>query len=419
MIRCFLATGAAVLVALVAYTPSTAAAGAAPASGSLSTPQQQVRWQGSFKDTAGVGPEGCAIFDCHEFRLDVNLPRNVWRRPGGVQVGIRWPLQEENKQDLDLYVYGPTGSLVARSDGFFASSAESVVVDSAANGVYRVVVVPRYTTRDGLSYEGLAELERLPAVEPVRPLRPNLVSLQARNIRFAIGAYLFDPELPATESSSCYPEEIIEQGARRCLRFDQIIANLGQGPLELHYRLNGIATDRQLRQRIYRSNGSFSDRLADNYEFHPTHAHFHYKGFAQSRLWASDSSGQKLGAGPVRVGRKNGFCAIDIANVWWGRKGDAGRNYYFPNCHLPENGAGEPALRQGISVGWADVYNWYLAGQYIEVSGLADGYYLLETEADPNDTLVEGDETDNTSTTLIQLCGNRAEVVGREPPCKP
>lgn len=419
MIRCFLATGAAVLVALVAYTPSTAAAGAAPASGSLSTPQQQVRWQGSFKDTAGVGPEGCAIFDCHEFRLDVDLPRNVWRRPGGVQVGIRWPLQEENKQDLDLYVYGPTGSLVARSDGFFASSAESVVVDSAANGVYRVVVVPRYTTRDGLSYEGLAELERLPAVEPVRPLRPNLVSLQARNIRFAIGAYLFDPELPATESSSCYPEEIIEQGARRCLRFDQIIANLGQGPLELHYRLNGIATDRQLRQRIYRSNGSFSDRLADNYEFHPTHAHFHYKGFAQSRLWASDSSGQKLGAGPVRVGRKNGFCAIDIANVWWGRKGDAGRNYYFPNCHLPENGAGEPALRQGISVGWADVYNWYLAGQYIEVSGLADGYYLLETEADPNDTLVEGDETDNTSTTLIQLCGNRAEVVGREPPCKP
>lgn len=419
MIRCFLATGAAVLVALVAYTPSTAAAGAAPASGSLSTPQQQVRWQGSFKDTAGVGPEGCAIFDCHEFRLDVDLPRNVWRRPGGVQVGIRWPLQEENKQDLDLYVYGPTGSLAARSDGFFASSAESVVVDSAANGVYRVVVVPRYTTRDGLSYEGLAELERLPAVEPVRPLRPNLVSLQARNIRFAIGAYLFDPELPATESSSCYPEEIIEQGARRCLRFDQIIANLGQGPLELHYRLNGIATDQQLRQRIYRSNGSFSDRLADNYEFHPTHAHFHYKGFAQSRLWASDSSGQKLGAGPVRVGRKNGFCAIDIANVWWGRKGDAGRNYYFPNCHLPENGAGEPALRQGISVGWADVYNWYLAGQYIEVSGLADGYYLLETEADPNDTLVEGDETDNTSTTLIQLCGNRAEVVGREPPCKP
>jgi hypothetical protein len=289
--------------------------------------------------------------------------------------------------------------------------------DLAANGVYRVVVVPRYTTSDGLSYEGLAELERLPAVEPVRSLRPNLVSLQARNVRFAIGAYLFDPELSATESSSCYPEEIVEQDARRCLRFDQIIANLGQGPLELHYSLNGILTDQPLRQRIYRSDGSFSDRLADRYEFHATHAHFHYKSFAQSRLWASDSSGRKLGAGPVRVGRKNGFCAVDVANVWWGRKGDAGRSYYFPNCHLPENGAGEPALRQGISAGWADVYNWYLAGQYIEVSGLADGYYLLETEADPNDTIVEDDDTDNTSTTLIQLCGNRAEVVGKESRC--
>jgi hypothetical protein len=44
----------------------------------------------------------------------------------------------------------------------------------------------------------------------------------------------------------------------------------------------------------------------------------------------------------------------------------------------------------GISVGWADstsarLYNWYLADQYIEVSGLPDGYYLLETEADPRE----------------------------------
>jgi hypothetical protein len=41
----------------------------------------------------------------------------------------------------------------------------------------------------------------------------------------------------------------------------------------------------------------------------------------------------------------------------------------------------------GISVGWADVYNWFLPGQFIEVSGLPDGYYRLETEADPNNTI--------------------------------
>ncbi|MBW3665771.1 MAG: hypothetical protein KY469_22005 [Actinobacteria bacterium] len=197
------------------------------------------------------------------------------------------------------------------------------------------------------------------------------------------------------------------------------MGNVGDGPFELRYDLSGSATDQQLRQRIYRSDRSWSERRAGSYEFHPTHAHFHYRNFAVSRLWASDEEGRRLGDEPVRPGRKNGFCVIDIENIWFGRYGDAARSYYFPQCSGPtETGESGPVLRQGMSVGWGDVYNWFLPGQYIEVSGVPDGYYLLETIADADQLVLETDEDNNSVSALIRICGDEAEFVeGPSPSC--
>ena len=213
---------------------------------------------------------------------------------------------------------------------------------------------------------------------------------------------------------SCYPEEMLEQGARRCLRFDQVIANEGSGPLELRYRLDEALTTGVLRQRIYSSDGSHRERLADRLQFHAAHAHFHYANFAQAHLWASNAQGDRLGSAPVRSGRKNGFCLIDVDNHRFGEKGDSARTYGAPACLLPTSG---DDVVHGISVGWADVYNWFLADQFIEVSGLPDGDYLLESVADPADTLVEEDDGDNAAATHIQICGDRAEVVGEANVC--
>jgi hypothetical protein len=57
----------------------------------------------------------------------------------------------------------------------------------------------------------------------------------------------------------------------------------------------------------------------------------------------------------------------------------------------------------GISVGWADVYPWWFAGQYIDVTGLPDGQYWLEAEVDPNNLLEESDETNNITRVLVNL----------------
>jgi hypothetical protein len=397
-------------------------AGARPAGagGLLGNPDAALTWSASFEDAAALStpelyaaPDSCARLSCQEFLLDVGLPAGVWDKgAGGVQVAIDWFPAEDN--DLDLYVYGPQGSLVGRSDGVFASTGESVRLDHAANGRYRAVVVPRFVS-GAMTYRGFAEVEWAPAAEPARQLPPNLVSFPSRNPTMRTGAYLYDHEVEGTPS--CYPEEMTEQGARRCLRYDQIIANHGEGPFELRYRMEGLATDQQLRQRIFSSDGSFTDAPVDTYEFHPMHAHFHYKSFGQAFLYRVGPDGSRE---LVRESKKNGFCMVDVENTRFGTderglpyRGEAPRRYHFPDCNIPsERDEAGVSMVNGISAGWADVYNWFLADQYIEITGVPDGIYLLETVANPSGTVHETTLDDNTASVFIRLQGDTVELVG-------
>ena len=385
----------------------------------LDDPTAAPSWAGSFQDVAAPSdptlygqPGVCDQLGCQESLIEVALPTDVWAgHPGGVQIAIGWAPHEE--YDLDLYVYGPDGSLVGRSDGLI-STGESVRMRDAANGRYRAVVVPKLV--DGtVAYRAFVEVERDPSPDPVRPLLPNLVTLPVRNPTMRTGAYFADHHQGGTPS--CYPEEVAEQGARRCLRFDQVIANGGDGPFELRYRMEGVATEQQLRQRIHASDGTFREVTVDTYEFHPTHAHFHYKNFGQAFLYRLQPDGtlQK-----VRESRKNGFCMIDVDNIRFGLdeqgrpyKGEAPRTYYAPRCNTPtEHDEHGTYMVNGISVGWADVYNWFLADQYIEVSGVPDGVYVIETVANPDRTVHETSVDDNTARTVIRLTGNRVELIG-------
>jgi hypothetical protein len=402
------------------------ALGAEPGSGTLRGRDHDVRWQGrTFVNQAqGVStPALCgAVSECDEFELEVNLGKRELGSRGLVQVGIRWHPEDF---DLDLFVYGPDGELAAKSDGVFASTGEQVNLPGAVNGAYRVVVVPRMTSDLGTTYEGIAQIDRAPARRPARRLLPDLRAIAPRDIHFAIGGYLFNPAtaVPSSfaeivagiqETTSCYPEEVIERGASRCMRFSQIIANVGEGPFELRYRMEGLLTDQQLRQRIYRSDGSFADRVADTYEFHAAHAHFHYKNFARSKIWKADARGRRIGTEPVRVGKKNGFCMIDVEPIWFGRIGDGPRSYYFPRCNAPtEHDASGTYMTNGISPGWADVYNWFLGDQYIDVEGVPDGCYVLQTIADTENTIVESNEHNNSISRRFVLEGDSGRFLSR------
>lgn len=402
-----------VSLVVTVFLSATPTASASTPDLSLTGMNETARFSGHFGSAGVVAsvPESCAVTPCHEIFLDVDLRARDWNPDGGLQVGLRWTDEE---QDLDLYVYRPGGGLAAKSNGFYASTGEAVLITAPSSGRYRILVVPRDTA--DVAYEGVAQIERGTAPAPVRDLLPDLIALPPRHATFSTGTYLVSE--PGALPTSCYPEEIIEDGAQRCLRFDQILGNVGAGTFELRYDANGVATDQQLLQRVYRSDGSWSERPAGRYEFHPTHAHLHYRNFAVSELWASDEHGRRLGDEPVRVGSKNGFCVQDVENIWFGRHGDAARSYYFPQCDAPtDSGTSGPVLRQGMSVGWGDVYNWFLPDQYIEVSGVPDGYYLLDTTADADGLVLETSEHNNSASALIRICGQAAEIVGEERSC--
>lgn len=410
-----LSLGAAVVaIQLTPLTPLGPSASASSPTLSITRATDTVRWSGHFAAAAGVGaplPSACAATACDEIFVGLDLRERRWNPGGGLQVGVRWTDEE---QDLDLFVYDPDGELAAQSAGIYASTSESVLIAAPRNGLYRVVVAPREI--EDQDYEGVAQIERGTSATPVRDLLPDLIALPPRHATFSMGAYLHPT--PVAVPTSCYPEEVVEDQARRCLRFDQILGNTGAGPFELRYDITGVATDQRLLQRIFRSDGSAFERPAGTYEFHKTHAHFHYRNFAVSELWASDERGRRLGDAPVRVGQKNGFCVTDIENIWFGRHGDAARAYYFPQCGAPaELDPSSPMLRQGMSVGWADVYNWFLADQYIEVTDVPDGYYVLTTIADADGLVLETNENNNEVSALIRICGDEADIVGDTSTC--
>jgi hypothetical protein len=91
----------------------------------------------------------------------------------------------------------------------------------------------------------------------------------------------------------------------------------------------------------------------------PCHGHYHLQGYALYELLNLDLSPVIVNGGVV-VGHKQAFCLEDFEQV-------------DPNA----GPAKYTCASQGISVGWSDVYGSYLDCQWIDVTGVLPGNYLL------------------------------------------
>jgi hypothetical protein len=404
--------------------------------GVLDQKQKPLFWSGRVgPEDAPTGgePAECAGVPCDRFGLKIDLPHGTFQnpnRPGGVQVALRWfgnpgghvlppgghvlppgvPGCCGEFDTLHLWIY-KDGALIAASPGIIAVS-QSAFIPEPDNGWYDVWIAydPSYNVAPAVEYEALAEVEFLPKTRPVRRLLPDLTFRGTERITFDTPSFpIFEPDPPA--GSSCFLSETLEDNAHTCLRFDQIIANRGAGPIEIAFEVpSGTPPDHEaefpVAQRVYRSDGSFRDRPGGSVEYHPVHGHYHYSSFANALLWRSNARGARLGSAPVAASHKVSFCMADIRIDAWGEKGDGPRKYYAPDCLFPESSDGvTDHYRQGINFGWADVYDWYIPDQYIEVSHVPDGFYRLEFCADPLDEIEEEDETNNCIANHIQLTG--------------
>lgn len=249
----------------------------------------------------------------------------------------------------------------------------------------------------------------------VRPLLPNLVPLRAMDV--SVGATSAIRERPtAGELAGCQIAEIAHDNPspKRCLRFETRSANTGAGPLEVRARADAAATDTRVVQRVYASDGTWVDRPAGGYVIDPTHGHFHYEEFAAAYLFRSDARGRKLDKKPYREGRKAGFCLMDIYTYR-----PAGPARYAPpqSCYPTTVTAVEVSQVSGISPGWVDFYDVATPHQYVEITGVPDGYYLLQIVIDPHNRLLEQSEKDNSVTHHIRLCGQYVDLVGETLRC--
>ena len=146
----------------------------------------------------------------------------------------------------------------------------------------------------------------------------------------------------------------IEPGERRLLRFDTRVRNQGEADLYLGGLTNLI------------------------YEFHPCHDHDHLVGFADYRLL--DAAGDLV----VR-GFKASFCLEDTAR--WDTNAPPLAQY---DC-------------AGIQAGWLDSYPSSLECQWIDITGVAPGLYVLEQEVNIARQLPESDFSNNTSRIAISI----------------
>ncbi|MDX2118612.1 MAG: lysyl oxidase family protein [Planctomycetota bacterium] len=176
------------------------------------------------------------------------------------------------------------------------------------------------------------------------------------------------------------------------LRVSNSGANIGDGVMQVEGILpaNPDGSEDVL-QRIYRSDGSNYTRFAGRFTYHPGHKHFHLDNWAMFRICAIAADG---GVGPtLRSGRKASYCLLDSAAYDLSIPGASAAARYL-TCNT---------LLQGISVGWMDTYGKNLPGQDIDITGLPDGDYWLETEIDPDNVLLEKDETNNAARVRITI----------------
>lgn len=195
----------------------------------------------------------------------------------------------------------------------------------------------------------------------------------------------------------------VKLGAKTGFRlgFDSAAANVGDGPLRLfgHRRTRRVATMdvNQLIDQISGSTRTVRDVGVMSYVVHPDHKHWHLLGFEKYEIRAVGDPT------PLRRDRKTGFCLGDRYPIL-----NAKALPGFDPVPLQGDtcGLGQPdllGLFAGISVGYGDAYEAQLEGQFIDVTGLPAGSYVLTHRVNTEGRLVERDYTNNASSVLFSL----------------
>ncbi len=161
------------------------------------------------------------------------------------------------------------------------------------------------------------------------------------------------------EPSDCAVAEgcVDAPGERVLLKFDAAILNLGKADL--------VVGD--------------PGRRPDLFVFSPCHNHYHLPHITELALLSKEGE-------TVLRKRKHAFCLLDIRDL---RRQGRPRRYTCSN--------------QGISAGWADVYAKSLPCQWLDVTGVPPGDYVLEMAVNPDGKFAESSRANNVARVPVHL----------------
>lgn len=265
--------------------------------------------------------------------------------------------------DSEVSANEPLAGVDARVDGGSWRALDLTVRDSW-EGHFRI---PRSSTvelraRSQSGAEVISEAFEWPLASaqsvPTEPPLPDLIISESR---LASSWYLI-PEYVAPDSCTVYEGCVNGTGWRVLLRFTAEIQNVGTANMEIG-----------------------DPKISNDFEFSSCHGHYHFKEAADYVL-------RNLDRTVAADGHKQAFCFADLKRIsGWSTPS----SYPFSDENCNRN--------MGLSVGWADVYGSNLDCQFIDVTDVPSGQYLLEVSVNPGDYLQESNFENNVGEVPVVL----------------
>ncbi len=217
----------------------------------------------------------------------------------------------------------------------------------------------------------------------------------------ARGALL--PNLEVTVPFGLLTQVVEENGVRHVrLGFYSAAANVGRGPLIIEGHRSGVdVAEMTADQVIQLANGQTAVRPdvgVLRYNVDETHSHWHLLRFMTYELRRATKAFSL-----VRPDQKTGFCLGDRYNDDPETKldGEPDERVFNSNCGPQQTEL--LSLVEGISVGWGDVYEAWRDGQYLDITGLKPGRYVLVHRVNQTRELQESAYGNNASSVLLSI----------------
>ncbi|MEX2011907.1 MAG: lysyl oxidase family protein [Chloroflexota bacterium] len=228
----------------------------------------------------------------------------------------------------------------------------------------------------------------------------------------ALAAIVTDPA-PAAAAADRLPDlrmakltdlRIVTSGGRRLLRFSSTMVNLGPGPLEVRGNRPSTRSPWNIDQVIFTTGGGSRrvDTTATMKYGGDGHGHWHVARMVDVDLWSSSRHA---------TGSKIGYCFFDTTLVSRSLPGARSSPFYRESMCARRSSL---TSRMGISIGWGDKYQSTLTFQWVDVTGLPGGVYVIRAMVDARNRFIETSDTNNCSYTRIRFnaTGTALTVLG-------